>query len=100
MIKKLIIFLAIFLLFKISYALDVAITVDDLPENGQISLNSTRLEIASKILRILQKHHILGVYGFINASHATDENNLLLLQSWISHGNFIRTSIFCINDII
>ncbi len=79
--------------------MDVAITVDDLPENGEVSLNSTRLEIANKMLRIFQKHHISGIYGFINASHATDKNNLILLQSWIEQGNFIGNHTYSHVDL-
>lgn len=72
------------------YAMDVAITVDDLPENGILPSGITRQEIATKILKTLKKHHISGVYGFINGKR-TDVNpeEYNVLNQWIYAGQLL-----------
>jgi peptidoglycan/xylan/chitin deacetylase (PgdA/CDA1 family) len=45
----------------------LAITFDDLPQNGGLPPNVTRTEITRKTLAVLKKHHLPPVYGFINA---------------------------------
>src|SRR5271166_40767 len=45
----------------------LAITIDDLPQNGELPPGVTRAEIAKNVLAILKKRHVPPVYGFINA---------------------------------
>ena len=45
----------------------LAITFDDLPQNGQLPPGVTRVDIARDLLAVLKKHHVPPVYGFINA---------------------------------
>jgi peptidoglycan-N-acetylglucosamine deacetylase len=45
----------------------LAITFDDLPQNGELPPGVTRVEIAQKALAILKKRHVPPVYGFVNA---------------------------------
>jgi peptidoglycan/xylan/chitin deacetylase (PgdA/CDA1 family) len=44
----------------------LAITLDDLPQNGALPPGVTRVEITQKTLAVLKKQHV-PVYGFINA---------------------------------
>jgi peptidoglycan-N-acetylglucosamine deacetylase len=45
----------------------LAITFDDLPQNGPLPPGVTRVDIARDTLAVLKKHHVPPVYGFINA---------------------------------
>jgi peptidoglycan/xylan/chitin deacetylase (PgdA/CDA1 family) len=45
----------------------LAITMDDLPLNGDLPPGVTRVETTKNVLAILQKRHVPAVYGFINA---------------------------------
>jgi peptidoglycan/xylan/chitin deacetylase (PgdA/CDA1 family) len=45
----------------------LAITMDDLPLNGDLPPGVTRAETAKNVLAILEKRHVPPVYGFINA---------------------------------
>jgi peptidoglycan/xylan/chitin deacetylase (PgdA/CDA1 family) len=45
----------------------LAITFDDLPQNGELPPGVTRVEIAKDTLAILKSRHVPPVYGFINA---------------------------------
>src|ERR1700733_9001082 len=45
----------------------LAITMDDLPLNGQLPPGVTRVETAKNVLAILKKRHVPAVYGFVNA---------------------------------
>lgn len=45
----------------------LAITLDDLPQNGGLPPGVTRAEITKNTLAVLKKYHVPPVYGFINA---------------------------------
>jgi peptidoglycan-N-acetylglucosamine deacetylase len=45
----------------------LAITFDDLPQNGDLQPGMTRTEITKNTLAVLKKRHVPPVYGFINA---------------------------------
>ena len=51
----------------IGVAQKLAITIDDLPQNGELPPGVTRAETAKNVLAILKKRHVPPVYGFINA---------------------------------
>jgi peptidoglycan/xylan/chitin deacetylase (PgdA/CDA1 family) len=72
------------------YAMDIAITVDDLPENGILPPGITRQEVATKILNTLEKHHISGAYGFLNGK-ITEVNSekFSILNQWIQAGQLL-----------
>lgn len=46
----------------------VAITLDDLPLNGELPPGVTRTQIAQDVVKILKKSHLPPAYGFINAA--------------------------------
>ena len=45
----------------------LAITLDDLPQNGGLPPGVTRVEITKATLAVLKKRHVPPVYGFLNA---------------------------------
>jgi peptidoglycan/xylan/chitin deacetylase (PgdA/CDA1 family) len=45
----------------------LAITMDDLPQNGDLPPGVTRAETTKNVLAILKKRHVPPVYGFVNA---------------------------------
>jgi peptidoglycan/xylan/chitin deacetylase (PgdA/CDA1 family) len=45
----------------------VAITFDDLPLNGDLPPNMTRVEVTQSTLAVLKKRHAPAAYGFVNA---------------------------------
>jgi peptidoglycan/xylan/chitin deacetylase (PgdA/CDA1 family) len=49
--------------------LEVAITVDDLPVHGDLPLNTTRAEIAKRMIEAFKRKGVPGVYGFVNAKN-------------------------------
>lgn len=49
--------------------IEVAITVDDLPQHMNLPPDTTRLDVAKKMLSALNKHSMHNVYGFINAGY-------------------------------
>ncbi len=62
--------LLVFLLASFSgtcAAQKLAITLDDLPQNGGLPPGVTRVEITKGTVAVLKKRHVPPVYGFINA---------------------------------
>jgi peptidoglycan-N-acetylglucosamine deacetylase len=45
----------------------LAITIDDLPQNGALPPGVTRVDITRDTIAVLKKRHVPPVYGFINA---------------------------------
>ena len=89
-----------FMLCTTSYSMEVAITVDDLPGSHETPSNTSRLNIANRMLAIFKKHHIQGVYGLINGYRA--ENNPegeKILKEWIRQGHFLGNHTFSHLDL-
>jgi len=57
----------LFVLCGVCAAQKLAITMDDLPQNGALPPGVTRVEITRATLAIFRKHHLPPVYGFVNA---------------------------------
>lgn len=72
------------------YAMNIAITIDDLPENGLLTPGITRQEVATRIVNTLDKHHISGAYGFLNGG-ITDSGieKFNILNQWIDAGQLL-----------
>lgn len=81
------------------FAMDIAITVDDLPLSGSLPPDMTRTDIARKMIKTFEKHHIKGVYGLINGSHATDPEGLNILKEWIEAGHLLGNHTFSHVDL-
>lgn len=100
-INKILIALLIFLHINIASAMELSITVDDLPANSNLSTQTTRMEIAQKILSIFKKHHITGVYGLINGNTVDNTpNGLAILQEWIKEGHALGNHTFHHLDLV
>ena len=76
------------------FAMEVAITIDDLPANGDLPSNLTRMDIAKKMLSVFKKHHISGVYGLINGNKLEESDGINILQKWIKAGNYLGNHTF------
>jgi peptidoglycan-N-acetylglucosamine deacetylase len=67
-------FLSLFVA-TVSWAQKLAITMDDLPANGELPPGVTKVENTQAVLEILKKHHVPPVYGFINAKKLEGSND-------------------------
>jgi len=87
-------------LYNITHGLEMAITIDDLPTAGKLPSSLTRIDVIKKMLQALKKHHITGVYGFINASKVGDnKNHLAILSAWIEGGQLLGNHTFSHMDL-
>lgn len=101
--KHLIKLFIIFLLADITsplYAMNVAITVDDVPANGDVPSMVSRSFIADKMLKVFKKHHVFGIYGLINGSK-TEKNSesMNILKDWISQGQLLGNHTYSHLDL-
>lgn len=94
MFRKLILILGLFISFNSAFAMEVAITVDDLPANGNLPSNMTREDIAKKMIVIFKKHHINGIYGLINGDKVDEPYGSNVLKEWIKAGNYLGNHTF------
>jgi peptidoglycan-N-acetylglucosamine deacetylase len=68
--------------------LKIALTFDDLPQNGGLPAGVTRSDIARDAVRVLKKHRIPPSYGFINADKLErSPDGARALQIWIAAGH-------------
>lgn len=96
--RQILVFLVLtFILVQSSFAIEVAITIDDLPKHGNLPPNITRLDVENKILQTLRKHNISHVYGFLNGINATS-NNPVLIQ-WVQSGNLLGNHTYSHLDL-
>lgn len=91
---KMKIFLVVFLLFITFIAqaspIEIAITIDDLPKHMDLPPDTTRLDVAKKMLSSLKKHSLYNVYGFINAGNIkNDANHYDVLKIWVDSGQLL-----------
>lgn len=103
MFKKILkFFLAIFMInffhINVSNAMEVAITVDDLPGGEQPKVIS-RLAVSEKMLKVFEKHHINNVYGMMNGTKITNKQDWELLQNWVTQGNLLGNHTFSHMDL-
>jgi peptidoglycan/xylan/chitin deacetylase (PgdA/CDA1 family) len=84
-------------------AQQVAITIDDLPEHGELPAGQTRLDIANSILATLHDQHLPPVYGFINAAKLEkNPDALAVLKSWRAAGQPLGSHTYshpALNDL-
>lgn len=69
--------------------LEMAITVDDLPVHGDLPSNTTRAEIARKMIEAFKAKGVPGVYGFVNAKNIGangDTEKDSVLKIWADSG--------------
>lgn len=98
--KIILIFLLLISHFNLAYAIQVAITVDDLPTHGELPRGITRHAVMSKLLSAFKKHHLIGVYGMINGSKVKSASGgLSLLQQWIDGGQMLGNHTYSHLDL-
>lgn len=68
---------------------EMAITIDDLPQHMDLPPGTTRLDVAKMMLSALKKHSIYNVYGFVNAGNIKDANSYEVLKAWINAGQLL-----------
>jgi peptidoglycan-N-acetylglucosamine deacetylase len=95
MIKKLLLAIVISLIqVNFAFALEVAISVDDLPANGNLPDHLTRMDIVKKIIFVFKKHNITGVYGLINGDKLNDPDGYSILKEWVKAGHYLGNHTF------
>ncbi|MBC7715028.1 MAG: polysaccharide deacetylase family protein [Rhizobacter sp.] len=73
--------------FTAQAKIKLAITIDDLPNHGQLPAGVSRIDVAKKMLAVLKKEKIPEVYGFINAAKVKDEPlTKEVLNLWVKEG--------------
>lgn len=83
----------------LSQAIEVAITVDDLPGNSSVATEKW-LRIQKQMLAAFQKHKIQGVYGFANAKVLSAVPILNeVLKSWVEAGHFLGNHTYSHVDL-
>lgn len=100
LIKILVIFILCITTLSAAFAMEVAITVDDLPIAGELAPNTTRLQMTRQMMDVFKKHNITGVYGFLNAGYMGEEkNSLVLLKEWIKQGYLLGNHTYTHLDL-
>jgi peptidoglycan/xylan/chitin deacetylase (PgdA/CDA1 family) len=75
--------------------IQIAITVDDLPGAGSLPSGVRRFEVARQFLDSFKRHHISGVYGFINADKIEEDGRLEeVLKLWVNNGHLLGNHTF------
>lgn len=100
-ITKLTLIALVFIQMNSAFSMEIAVTVDDLPANGDLPSHSTRMDIAKKMLSVFKKHHISGVYGLINGNKLNEiASGLDILQDWIKAGHALGNHTFHHLDLV
>jgi len=69
-------------------AQQIAFTFDDLPAHGPLPPGETRIEVATQVIRTLQKAHMPPVYGFVNGLGVQEHpETAAVLAAWRAAGN-------------
>jgi peptidoglycan/xylan/chitin deacetylase (PgdA/CDA1 family) len=99
---KLFVLIWVFLIFaKTGNALEIAITIDDLPLNGPLPPNVTRMDIANAFLNTFEKHHIKGVYGFVIGKRMDEvSEGEKVLKAWVKAGHRLGNHTYSHKDLI
>ena len=94
-------FLGSFLAARSSRAVvKIAITVDDLPASTSTDSSSDWMLISDRMIAAFKKHHIEGVYGFVNSKPIEQNANLAqVLKNWVGAGHFLGNHTFSHADI-
>ena len=83
-----------------SQHMKVAVTVDDLPANGDLLPGITRMQITEGVLHALKANGITEAYGFANGTDIAKEPELLeVLKAWLRAGYPIGNHTFTHADL-
>ncbi len=65
----------------------VAITIDDIPDHGDLVPGFTRADISHDIIKALKDNGISGAYGFTNGTFMEDDpREVSILKQWLAAG--------------
>lgn len=71
-------------------AVEVAVTVDDLPAHGPLLPGADRVHLAQRFIEVFQTHHLPPVFGFVNGIRAAEEPaSQRVLSVWTKAGNHL-----------
>lgn len=94
--KKIITFIAILFSVQAQAQKQIAITIDDLPFVGEMSLKDAQ-ESTDKLLQKIKKHNIQAV-GFVNEAMVVKigetDARTALLEKWLANGNLLGNHTF------
>jgi peptidoglycan-N-acetylglucosamine deacetylase len=80
--------------------LDVAITVDDLPQHGDLPPGMTRSDIAKSMIATFKAKGVPEVYGFMNAKRIGDDpDRSASLKLWVDAGLPLGSHTFSHMDL-
>ncbi len=80
--------------------MEIAITVDDLPSHGTLPPQTTRLDIARRLINTLKAHGVPSVYGFINGYRLNhDPENVEVLKLWVEAGFLLGNHTYAQSDL-
>jgi peptidoglycan-N-acetylglucosamine deacetylase len=76
-------------------AIEVAVTVDDLPAHGPLVPGVGRADVAERLLDAFRRHRLPPVYGFVNGKKVDDNpGSEAILRRWIAAGNPLGNHTF------
>jgi peptidoglycan/xylan/chitin deacetylase (PgdA/CDA1 family) len=79
---------------------EVAITVDDLPVHGDLPSNTTRAEIAKRMIETFKAKGVPGLYGFVNAKNiGGDQEKADVLATWANSGLALGNHTYSHSDL-
>jgi len=80
--------------------LEVALTFDDLPINGQVPAGVTLTQITRDTVAVLKKHHIPASYGFVNARKLEgNPDGAEALKAWVAAGHPVASHTYTHIDL-
>jgi peptidoglycan/xylan/chitin deacetylase (PgdA/CDA1 family) len=89
-----------FLLPARSHAESVAITFDDLPLNGTLATDVTRVRVVKDVLAILKQRRVPQVYGFVNAVKLEgNADGAEALKLWVAGGERVGNHTYSHLDL-
>jgi len=79
---------------------EMAITIDDLPTHGALPPGMQRVDIARRIISVLEERAVPGVHGFVNGAQIRDNPGYLeILKHWVQAGFRLGNHTFSHLDI-
>ena len=80
--------------------IEVAVTVDDLPQAGDAAPGMSREEIARNVIAALKSNGVRHVYGFVNGySLQYSPDGIEILKGWLRAGNPLGNHTFNHSDL-
>jgi metallo-beta-lactamase class B len=81
-------------------AIEVAVTIDDLPRHCPQAAGKEPAQIAAAMLAVFARHHLPEVYGFVNAQRLDEHpGDRAVLDAWIAAGQPLGNHTFSHADL-